>query len=153
MQKKIFRASVEDRTFDEVVTALGGGMANVSSGEAEEVAYFLAEHGLWAVPHLFMAINSIGGREWALRPGRKPAFYAEPCFNGGWLVLVEDDVEFVQYISATSGSRLTAKRDESVFSSGWTVTLEVPIQDGRPYKGYYWKCFYGAFQKEEIVIE
>lgn len=132
--------------FATVAKALDGGMANVGSYIQEDVDAFLRENGLAGVPRVFMANHSIGGRDWEIAEGRDPAFYEEECFNGGWYVLTNEDCTYLYCDSATSGSSLTAvKQDDGT----WTVTLEVPVgDDGQSYQGFYWGCFHNALGLE-----
>jgi len=136
--------------FAQVASALSEGMHNISSHELREggeVEEFLREHGLLETPHVFMATHSVGGRDWDVVEGRKPPFYEDGCFNGGWNVLTVEDCTYLYCESATSGSSLTAEKQED---GTWKVTLEVPIEeeDGEPYKGSYWRCFHSALDLE-----
>ena len=87
-----------------------------------------------------------------------PLFFEDRIFNGGWDLLVEDDVDFLECISHTSGSTLQAERSRN--SQGWNLTLTVPADNEAPnypgpstgpYKGAYWKAFHTAlgFEKGE----
>ncbi len=154
--KNTLKKSEAGLSFAIVAKALGEGMHNISSHELREggeVEEFLREHGLTDAPHVFMATHSIGDRDWTLEEGRKPAFYEESCFNGGWHVIREEDASYLYCSSATSGSSLSAEKQRD---GTWTVTLEVPIgDDGQPYQGYYWKYFHQAIlgeQKEATKI-
>jgi hypothetical protein len=127
------------------------GFHNVGSYIYEEVAAFLAEQGLNTRPHVFMATHSMGGRDWKTAPGKEApntlwprgyncAYFDESGMNGGWYVFTEEDVTYLQCVSAMSGSSVIAERQED---GTWTVTLEVPLEeDGSPYTGAYWIAFH-----------
>ncbi len=137
--------------FAAVVKSLNEGMHNISSSEADEVEGFLRERELLGTPCVFMATHSIGGRDWKIVEGRKPAFLEEKCFNGGWFVLTDGDVNYLHCSSATSGSSLTAEKQED---GSWKVSLEVPVgDDGTPYQGAYWRAFHIALGLEQPADE
>jgi len=120
--------------------------SNVCSYIHEEVEIFLKGKNLINVPHVFMATHSIGGRHWILEEGAQPAYFDEECFNGGWYVLREEEVKYLECQSATSSSTLWAEKQQDGF---WNLSLEVPVgDDGQPYKGRYYKSFMTALGQE-----
>jgi len=136
----ILQKQVKGVDFAAVAKMLGGGVTNIPSDETGAVEEFLRGHGLIDVPHIFVSTNSIGGRWWMAVEGRTPAFYKDTFFRGGWNVFVDEDVTFLRLQSASSGSTLTAEKQEDWT---WTVTLQVPVgDDGQPYKGCYWNLFH-----------
>ena len=140
------------QTWHTVVTALGGGFANVGSYIADEVDAALLAAGICpAEKVIYLATHSWGGRERTLIEGRKPFEVAEPLFSGAWEILREGDVSQVAVESATSGSRTEAV----LFPEGWHITLSVPCdQDGSgPYMGCYWDAFWGAAKTAEAQVE
>ncbi len=146
--KTILKKVATGLDYETVVRVLDGGMANVGSSIQDDVDEFVKKNGLANFPHTFMATHSMGGREWRFEEGREPVFYEEPgCSDGdGWYIVVEGDVNYLYYDSATSGSSLTAEKQGD---GTWVVILEVPIgNDGQPYQGFYSKCFHEALGLE-----
>ncbi len=135
-QKRTSEKHTAKVTFADVCEIMA--FSNVCSYIEEDVEAFLEERGLKDIPRIFMADHSMGVREWKIAEGRTPAYFEESCFNGGWYVFVEEDVTYLFGQSATSGSSLTAERIGRL----WSVTLEVPVKDGTPYRGSYWKAFH-----------
>lgn len=127
---------------DFVTVSKAMNQSNVGSYIEENVAAFLRERGLEGVAHVFMATHSIGGRNWTVEEKREPAFFEEKSLNGGWYIFREEDVSYLECVSATSGSVLFAgKMAEGV----WDLTLEVPVDENQVvYKGHYWKSFHEA---------
>jgi len=142
-----FAKSIGELDFATVARVLGGGMHNMSSDTQNEADSFVLDNGLKLkdVPHVFMATHSMGGREWKVITGRKPGYISEGCFNGGWYIFTDEDVDYLHCSSATSGSSLTA---EKLSDGSWNVTLEVPSDGGQPYQGFYWDCFHKALGLE-----
>lgn len=137
--------------FATVAKILDGGMTNISSYIQKDVDAFIKDNGLAEVPVVLMATHSMGGRDWKVAEGRKPAFFEEVGFGGGWYVITDDDVDSLECVSATSGSSLTAKKNQHGY---WIVTLEVPVgDDGLPYKGHYWRTFHEALGLEKKPSE
>jgi hypothetical protein len=145
------KKTVTDAAWQQVVAALAEGMHNISYGESAEggsLDDFLREHSLVRGVVVFVATHSIGGRSWAPSGDKDVAFYPD-IIGGGWNVLDEDDASTIKLVSATSGSSLTAERQ---FNGMWTVTLEVPVQEGSaPYEGYYWTCFHNVFYQALVL--
>lgn len=125
----------EKVTFAKVAKALS--MINVCSYIREEYEQFV-----WRTVHrqtfLPIATHSVGGRWWTLEEGASPAFFEEVGMNGGWLLLLEEEVKEVTLESATSGSVLHAVKTGW---GEWEVTLSVPLENGEPYQGAYWRSF------------
>lgn len=136
--------------FETVVKILDGGMTNVASSIQEDVKAFIEKNGLANFPHVFVADHSMGGREWKFEEGRDPVFYEEPgAGGGGWYICIEEDINFLYYSSATSGSSLTAEKYED---GTWVITLEVPVEDSKPYQGFYSRCFHEALGLEKLLV-
>lgn len=159
---KTMKLTVVGATFTQVCVALGNGMANVFSGIQEEFDAFLKEKGIENC-YLAIAQHSMGGRKWESVDGKDVLFFAEEGgygHNPGWHFLTSTNAQFVELVSASSGSKLTAERDQ-YGGDTWTVSLEVPIgADGQPYQGLYWHNFHNVFEvvslyppKEEPVVE
>lgn len=67
--------------FGDLAAATGSYEARVGGLGCEQ---FLREHGLLAVPHIWIATSPpVEGRSWELEEGRQPAFYPDPNFRGG----------------------------------------------------------------------
>lgn len=121
--------------------------ANVGSYITEEQESFLRDRHLHEVPAAWLATHSMGGRSFTVAEDGASAFFAEPCFNGGWYIFKEEDATKLYADSATSGSSLTA---EKASDGSWTLSLEVPLTaDGSPYQGSYWSAFEVAVAQEE----
>lgn len=129
----------EKASFAQVVGAMD--FSKVCSSVADDVNAFIQAHNLAEVPHIFMATHSFGERKWELEANRKPIFFEEEDLNGGWFIFCEADVNYLFCCSASSGSMISAEKQED---NTWSMLLEVPFQDGKPYKGAYWKAFHQA---------
>jgi len=117
---------------------------NMPSATAEEYAEWLEALGFHATPHVAMATHSAGKRNWWLEQGRQLEeipFFQDEVFSGGWYHFQETDVRFLEVVSATSGSRITALK--SGISESWTLTLEVPA----PCQAYDWGEYSRSFQE------
>ena len=133
-----------------VTKAMGEGMANIGSYLQEELDSLKKESKFDEIPHIFMATHSMGVRRWKIAEGKESFYFLdEPTFNGGWYVFVDGDVTYLFMASASSGSSLTAEKQDD---GTWTVTLEVPVEDGRPYEGCYWGCFHEALKEVEKKV-
>lgn len=106
----------------------------------EERKLFFKDHGL-KEPVVFVSGSGFGPRYVEKEEGARPLSfgYNEDYPIEGWDVYREVDVWWIQFVSATSGSRLTA---EKITEGYWRVYLHVPFRKGAPYKGIYWERFH-----------
>lgn len=119
--------------------------SNICSYIRDEFDKFVAENGLREGEFLPMATHSVGDRSWNLENDADPIFFDEESMNGGWFLFREEEVNWMQCISATSGSAITAQKLED--GRSWELTLQVPIMENEePYKGCYWTAFHNAIQ-------
>ncbi len=125
-------------SFVEVCRATRNGMHNLGSYLEELFESFLSENGLRKESVVLIADHSVGTRYWKAVEGHKPLYFEEVAFNGGWHILTEENAEKFTCISATSGSELSANRQED---GTWTLVLEVPMENDEPYLGWYWRSF------------
>ena len=146
-----FEKTASGIDFATVVKALGGGMHNISSSDLQEggrLDQWLREHHLDGVPVVYMAVHSMGDREWARKSGPDDSPFFEDNPSDGWYVFTEEAVQYLFCSSATSGSSLEAWE---ISKKSWKVILRVPIEDGNPYQGAYWKTFHRALGISEEV--
>ena len=88
-----------------------------------------------------MATHSVGKREWDLEQDADPIFFEEEIFNGCWILFREEEVTRLAWTSATSGTRMEARKEAP---GQWLLTLTTTEKvPGIEYRGYYWEMFWG----------
>lgn len=123
------------------VVAKAMDQSNISSSQMEGYETFQKEMGIDGAIFVPMANHSVGGRRWDLEEGTHPAFFKDNTFDGGWYLLREEEVKYLECVSMTSDSTLRAWKNED---GSWDLACEVPqLGDGTFYKGAY----YAAFQR------